>query len=416
MTSSPQEATRPRRLLFLTPFAPRTDLHHGGRATAHLIGKIAERNRVALLCLRAANDPPVDQDLRERCEVVHEVVIPVAERGFAGRQAFRGRLLAGLVRGRPQWATHTYRSDYGSRLRQLAAEWKPDVIQLELRVMTQYLDVLEGIPARRVLVDHDPMGEANRGRAIANDRERLLQAADALAWRRLARRTRNALDAVVVFTADDERAVRRDGAGTHTVVIPLSFPIPQSPLDPIGVPPPRVLFIGGYVHAPNRDAAMRLLESIFPLVRREVPEAVLELVGDDPTETMRRLADEHVLVTGGVPSVTPYLSRAAVVIAPLRLGGGMRLKVMEALGAGKAVVASPLAVEGLALEDGTHALIRDRDEELAAATIRVLQDPRLRSALGTAGRLWASERVGDDAAVASYERLYDELVIREQVP
>jgi glycosyltransferase involved in cell wall biosynthesis len=416
MTSGPQGEIRPRRLLFLTPFAPRTDLHHGGRATAHLIEKIAERNRVALLCLRAGDELPVEQDLRERCEVVHEVVIPVAERGFAGRQAYRGRLLAGLVQGKPLWAVHTYRSEYGSRLRQLAAEWEPDVIQLELRVMTQYLDVLEGIPARRVLVDHDPMGEANRGMAIANGREGLVQAADAFAWRRLARRTRNALDAVVVFTDEDERALRRDGAGTHTVVIPLSFPIPESPLDPIGVAPPRVLFVGGYLHAPNRDAALRLLESIFPLVRRDVPEAVLELVGDDPTETMRRLADEHVVVTGGVPSVTPYLARAAVVIAPLRLGGGMRLKVLEALGAGKAVVASPRAVEGLALEDEVHALIRDSDEELASATIRVLQDPPLRSALGTAARLWAYERLGGDAAAAAYEQLYDDLLSRERGP
>jgi glycosyltransferase involved in cell wall biosynthesis len=170
-----------------------------------------------------------------------------------------------------------------------------------------------------------------------------------------------------------------------------------------------VLFIGSFVHPPNVDAAIRLAESIFPAVRARVPSARLELVGDQPPAAVRRLAGAAVDVTGYVPDTRPHVDAAAVVAAPLRLGGGMRLKVLEALAAGKAVVATPRAVAGLDLEPGTHAVVADGDAELGDALVELLEDPARRRRIGSAARDFARERLDWRHTVAAYERLYDSL-------
>jgi glycosyltransferase involved in cell wall biosynthesis len=114
-------------------------------------------------------------------------------------------------------------------------------------------------------------------------------------------------------------------------------------------------------------------------------------------------------VAGNVPDVGPYLDRAAVVLAPLSLGGGMRVKVMEALAGGKAVVATPLALEGLEVADGEQVRIGRTDEELTRLTIELLQCRDRRAGLGTRARAWALAALGWEGPLAAFERLYASL-------
>jgi glycosyltransferase involved in cell wall biosynthesis len=115
-------------------------------------------------------------------------------------------------------------------------------------------------------------------------------------------------------------------------------------------------------------------------------------------------------ITGEVPDVGPHLDRASVVVAPLRLGGGMRVKVAEALAAGKAVVATPLAAEGLGARDGDQLLLADDSDAIADVAAELLLDPARRAALATRARTWASEHLAWDAPAAAFERLYDSLL------
>jgi glycosyltransferase involved in cell wall biosynthesis len=116
-----------------------------------------------------------------------------------------------------------------------------------------------------------------------------------------------------------------------------------------------------------------------------------------------------VVVAGEVPDLAPLLARAAVVVAPLALGGGMRVKVAEALAAGKAVVATRLAVEGLAVRDGLHLCIADEDEAFAAAIVRLLANASARDAMALRARAWAEAHLGWEEPVAEFERLYARL-------
>ena len=174
--------------------------------------------------------------------------------------------------------------------------------------------------------------------------------------------------------------------------------------------PPRVLFVGSFGHPPNADAAVRLARAIMPAVRARVPDALLEIVGDAPPPAVRELAGDGVVVTGRVPDVGPHLERAAVVAAPLHLGGGMRVKVLESLAAGKALVATPRALAGLELDAGRHALVASTDAELSDAVAALLEDPERRRGIGAAAREWAVAQLDWEHAAAAYAELYADLL------
>jgi glycosyltransferase involved in cell wall biosynthesis len=160
------------------------------------------------------------------------------------------------------------------------------------------------------------------------------------------------VDPTVVFTERDRRALAPLAAAGSIFTVPLGTDIPTRPLDPMGAEPPSVVFVGNFTHPPNVESATSLLPEIVPLVRRAVPGLQAFVVGPRPPAGLRRMEDAGTFVTGAVVAVDPYLERASVVVAPVWSGGGMRVKVLEALAAGKALVATPLALEGLEVVAG----------------------------------------------------------------
>lgn len=314
------------------------------------------------------------------------------------------------------WAADVRCSAYFDALRRVNASWAPELVQVELRVMAQYLGALEGNPAPRVLVEHDPGGEAARDLWRASyGRERVTNYLDMWAWRRFVHKTTPLVDAIVVFTQRDLSLVAPTSRGKLLVTISPGFDLPDRALDPRGAGDANVLFVGSYVHPPNVDAAVWLAGSIFPQVKSDHAHAVLYLVGDGPPARLRKFESESVIVTGRVDSVEPYLDQAAVVAAPLRLGGGMRVKVLEALSAGKAVVASTRALEGLTVVDGQHVLVADREDEFVFGISQLLENREMRLALGAEGRRWAVENLSWESRLQSFERLYDRLLGRRSL-
>jgi glycosyltransferase involved in cell wall biosynthesis len=267
--------------------------------------------------------------------------------------------------------------------------------------MGQYLADLDGSPARRVLDEYEPgVGPARELWRSSRGFDRFRNRLDLLAWERFEGRVAGLADAVVVFTERDRAALAPYAGSVPLVTIPLGTELPAQALDPAGTPPPAVLFTGSYNHPPNVDAALLLARSIFPRVRERRPDAVLTLVGEAPPGELLAAAGPGVTVAGFVPSLHPYLNASAVVAAPLFRGGGMRVKILEALAAGKAIVASPLAVEGIGVTDGEQLLLAETDEEFAGAILALLA--------GRA-RAWAEENLGRERWIAAYERLYEEL-------
>jgi glycosyltransferase involved in cell wall biosynthesis len=291
----------------------------------------------------------------------------------------------------------------------VAAAWRPDVVQAEFHVMGQYLPRLRGCRAL-VLVEHEPGAAAARDRAkAARGPVRVARRVDARAWRGYERRVLAAADTVVAFTERDRAELSALAAAVPIARIPFGADLPAEPLDPLGVDPPRILFVGNLNHPPNAQAALDLAHGIAPAVRRRRPDVVVDVVGEAPRALARRLRAPGVVVTGVVPDVRPYVDRAAVVAVPARLGGGMRVKVVQTLAAGKALVATARAVEGLDLVSGEHAVIAETDGELASAIAGLLDDPERRRALAGAARAWAGAHLRWDEVLAAYDRLYASL-------
>ena len=407
MTSAaPRPSRGARRVLVCTPFAPRLDARHGGKATAQLLLRLAERNEIGLLALRTPSGERVDPAIAERCALVHEVVAPAAGSPLSRRLAWS----VGLLRGLPPWAADCRSAEYEQALERLLDEWRPDLVEIHLQAMAQYVDAptRRGIPC--VLVDYDPASTwADELRGAASGPRRLVRRLEASAWRRYERATRPRFDAIVVFAERDLDAVRPTAGGAIVTRVPLAVDVPERPLNPVGSEPPTIVFVGSFGHPPNVDAALWLAGTIFPRVAALVPEARLELVGHAPGEEVLALAGGAVSVHASVPDVTPYLDRAAVVVAPIRMGGSMRMKVLESLAAGKALVVSPRAAEGVEELTGEQLLVAEDADEMAEALASLLLDPARRRSLAESARRWAESNLGWERGVAAFEDLYDTL-------
>jgi glycosyltransferase involved in cell wall biosynthesis len=165
-----------------------------------------------------------------------------------------------------------------------------------------------------------------------------------------------------------------------------------------------LIFTGSMDWLPNEDAMQYFCRDILPLIRAEQPDVTLAIVGRTPTPAVKRLADEHgVTVTGRVDDVRPYMNDAAVYIVPLRIGGGTRLKIFEAMAMGKAVVSTTVGAEGLPVTDGTHVMLADEPRTFAAAVVALLRDPNRRRQLETAARALVVEHYDWSAVAGSLE-------------
>jgi glycosyltransferase involved in cell wall biosynthesis len=168
---------------------------------------------------------------------------------------------------------------------------------------------------------------------------------------------------------------------------------------------PIVLFLGLLSYAPNNVAANVLVTTIWPLVTRAVPDARLLIVGAGAeTVASRNNCPPTVEFTGFVPDVKPYYEQARVICCPILVGGGTRIKLIEAAAYAKAIVSTTVGAEGLDFRDGTHALIRDTPQSIAQACIDLLLDPARATALGEAAREFARKSYARDIVVEKIRR------------
>jgi len=171
-----------------------------------------------------------------------------------------------------------------------------------------------------------------------------------------------------------------------------------------------LVFVGAFRHAPNIDAMHYFSEQIFPRVLDEFPDVHLYVVGSSPTPEIRRLASHpNISVTGYVEDIREYYRRAQVVVVPLRTGVGIRGKILEAWSAGRAVVATPLACQGLKAIHGHNIVIAETPEEFAMWTAALLRNPDHCARLGRRGRKLVEEAYGWDILGEQMAELYREV-------
>ncbi|HKI46203.1 MAG TPA: glycosyltransferase family 4 protein [Balneolales bacterium] len=193
-------------------------------------------------------------------------------------------------------------------------------------------------------------------------------------------------DAIFTTSYRDLELFHRDVPGIPKYVIPngvdtsFFYPSDDEP-EPLSM-----VFVGMMNYVPNYDGMQFFIDQVFPLIQKQIPGIKIYIVGKNPPKKLANRSSENIIVTDFVDDVRPYVWRSSVYVVPLRMGGGTRLKVLEALSMEKAVVTTHIGSEGIDVRDGDTVLIADNAPDFANAVIRLLNDRALRKKLGEAGR------------------------------
>jgi len=368
----------------------------------HLLRGLAARRRVTLVTLSAAADAEAGarSPVRDWCDRIVEVDFRTCRWGAGGRaEGFRQLFLSPLP-----YLVHAWHSDaFVNALRALRRERRFDAVWVE-RWYTAEMAVAAGFDD--LVVDLDDIQTITKRRQLRHAR---LAASTPLEWVELAKLSRyehglpRRFRRLVVCKEEDRRFF---GRWADRVAVVPNGTERHPPAAPERARPGEMLFVGPLGYGPNVDAVRFFHAEILPAIRSACPNARLVVVGRGTRERLRDLDDGNACtVVGPVPDLTPYYESASLIVVPMRLGSGTRLKVLEALGWGKAVVSTSVGAEGLALRPGVDLALADTPAAFAEACIRLLADGAARRALGEAGRARVLERYDWDVVAQAAEQV-----------
>jgi glycosyltransferase involved in cell wall biosynthesis len=234
-------------------------------------------------------------------------------------------------------------------------------------------------------------------------------------WRKLKREELDIYgdaDGLYLCSAVDERRVIEEVPEARTVVIPNAADVEYFQPRPTDPPPDgrTVVYFGLLSTVPNVDGVVHFIQDIWPRVLASKPDARCKIIGGRPPPSLLALAGPRVELTGFVEDLRPHLAGAAAVVVPLRLGSGTRLKIIEGMAMGKAIVSTTLGAEGIDAVPGRDLLIADEPAAFAESVNRLLEEPALAARIGQAARQLAVDRYAWTAAAWALEGFYRQIL------
>jgi polysaccharide biosynthesis protein PslH len=241
---------------------------------------------------------------------------------------------------------------------------------------------------------------------------RLIYGAEWKKTRRIEADVCRSFDHVITVSEDDRQTVKKEFGITHSSTIPAGV---DTDFFRPSIEPPhpgRLVFVGSMDWDPNEDGTVWFLRDIYPRIRAAIPNASFAIVGRAPSPRLRAIVEKEpgVEMTGWVPDVRPHLAKAEVVVVPLRIGGGTRIKIPEAMAMAKAVVSTPIGAEGLPFRDGREIRIAEQPEQFARAAIELLNNAPLRNSIARTARDEVVSRHGWEAVVARVEHILEHVL------
>lgn len=351
--------------------------------TWNLLRRLAARHDVTLLCYGAQDSPAIPAMKGAGLKVR---LVPAPDWAGRGWRLYFG-LFSNLFSPYPYSVDKHYSQEFQSALDVLTSEEKWDLLQCEWTPYMRFVSPKVKCPTLVATHNVECQIWDRRAEHGGNPLAASFFRNQAAKMRRFEIDAVKRADAVTAVTAADAETMRQWGARNVTI-IPNGADLESYNPAPENEEPDQILSVSSLDWFPNQDALEYFAGAILPEIIRTNPKAVLTIVGRRPAEAfLEKLQNiPGVKFLGEVPDVRPYLESASVVIVPLRIGGGSRLKILEALAAGKAVVSTTIGAEGLELTNGKDLVIADEPRTFAMAVLELLKNPAKRRALGESGR------------------------------
>ncbi len=407
--------TRRLRVLFLSQLPP-SPPRFGAQARMHgLLSEVAQRHDVTAVSLfdESFDAAECERVMRSYC---NEVVLVANPRGRDGgvKRMDQLRSLASLQ----SFERHRFSVPALQRtLDRLMQRDRFDVVNLEFHYLAHYRlrQAPGGAPPPALVLDTHEIAH-DLARQIARSATTWTRRAyGGINWRKLRKEELEAFraaDGLCVCSVADQQRLLADLPSARTAVIPNAADVERYQPQPT-LPPAdgrTVVFFGLLSTFPNVDGVTYLLREIWPKVAAARPEARCRIIGASPPVALRELAGPGVEFTGFIEDLRPHLASASAIVVPLRVGSGTRLKIVEGMAMGKAIVSTTLGAEGIDAVPGQDLLLADAPDDFAAAVIRLLDDRPLAERIGRSARRLAVERYSWSAAARALERFFGEIL------
>jgi sugar transferase (PEP-CTERM/EpsH1 system associated) len=363
----------------------------GGKIRSYnILRELARQHSVTFFSFYAAHNNDVHPGLKDTFDRV--VCLPLAlpqPKSLAEMRDYSIRLLS----PQPYNITKYCRSEVRRKLQALLKQETYDVILCDFMVAAGVIPW--DWPAPKVLFTHNVEAAIwRRHYEVATNP--LWKATSWWEWRKMEAAERKYLhlaDKVLTVSETDRDAFASLVDAGKLAVIPTGVDVNYFQPQPTEETPNSLVFTGSMDWLPNEDAILYFADAILPLIKQECPDISLEVVGRSPSRKLQALAEKEksLHLTGWVDDIRPFVARAAVCVVPLRIGGGTRLKIFEAMAMGKAAVSTTVGAEGLPVQSGENLLLADTPHDFAQAVLSLLRDPDQRQRLGTAARTLVEE-------------------------
>ncbi len=374
------------RILVITASLPYPPASGGAIRTLGILhGLHNAGHQITLLSFDERGRDLKNTPLAEYCLTIHTVNPP--------QRSKIDRLKTLLMTNKADIETRFYSTEFEAKLRLLLANNVFDLVQFEAIESVTYMPIVKEVqPSVKICFDTFNAEYMLQRRIFEVDRAKLGRLPAAIySYLQIGRITRferkmcQLADCVIAVSQEDAEHLRVFRQDLHTYIMQSGVFVDDYAQvdDSLDLPPKSIVFTGKMDYRPNVDAMMWFTDEIFPLVQQELPDVQLFIVGQKPHPRLDHLRQQqNVHITGWVDSTQPYLHAADIYIAPLRMGSGTRLKLLEAMSSKRAIIATTLASAGLHDETKSSMVIKDSAFEFAQAIINLMDSPSKRQQMG----------------------------------